>query len=211
MAACFAGAKLAVSLHHQAEGRSAVDEPVLGFLLCEDRGLETSSPSVASAAGGGDRGYFGCYMVTNDRGYPLEFRATTPVHPNAIQRVIYGDKLEGFISQELVAGVLLKESEFKPGAVVVMSAALLGAQGSLPFPVVRLSPVAAGVVVGAQSAGAGLVETPHGELRYEVAGDRERDALQAIEGAAAQFDLMAVFDRMRAALDVLQREDERFR
>jgi hypothetical protein len=46
-------------------------------------------------------------MVIDHRGYPLEFRCTTPVKPTPIQKIIYGSLLDQYIGVELCGKRLL--------------------------------------------------------------------------------------------------------
>ena len=46
-------------------------------------------------------GYLGGYLVTNVWGRPLEFRVSTAVQPNRVQRILYGGTLQPYICAEL--------------------------------------------------------------------------------------------------------------
>src|SRR5436190_8478216 len=92
--------------------RSQTSPSLLGFLTVEKTEV--------------DDGFIGAMMVTETHGFPLEFRATTPVKPTAVQRVLYGASLEEFVSIELVGRRLLKDCQRKPPIVLVPKATLLG-------------------------------------------------------------------------------------
>lgn len=63
-------------------------------------------------------GLIGAVLITDERGYPLEFRCTTPVRPTAIQRTLYGALLKPYVSVELCGRRLLAEIQRKPMLVV---------------------------------------------------------------------------------------------
>ena len=55
-----------------------------------------------------DKGYRGGILVTDEWGKPLEFRCTSPVHPNPVQRTLYGQTLLPHIAVELIGAPLLR-------------------------------------------------------------------------------------------------------
>lgn len=178
----------------------------LGFLLFEERGANSDATSERA-----NRRFVGCYMATNEKGYPLEFRVTTPVRPTTIQRVIYGEQLESYVSNDLVAGTLLTEAEAEPDLLVVNTADLMTLQTDHAFPVIYLAEAAAGVLIEAGDVPPAMVNLGHRELAYRVASNHSERAIRILTAANDSFDALAVFSRMEAALDVLEREDERFR
>jgi len=48
----------------------------------------------------------GGILVTDSSGKPVEFRCTSPIRPNAVQRTLYGGTLMPHIAVELVGEVL---------------------------------------------------------------------------------------------------------
>ena len=66
---------------------SAAKGPLLGFMTVE------ATPK--------NDGFISAMMVTDSRGYPLEFRATTPVRPSLVQKTLYGKQLEHYVGVEL--------------------------------------------------------------------------------------------------------------
>ena len=85
--------------------------PMVGFLIMEKTVKED--------------GYITALMITDNRGYPLEFKATTPVRPSLVQKTLYGDKLEHYISVELCGKQLVKQSGRKPKIILVPDKKLL--------------------------------------------------------------------------------------
>src|SRR3990170_575214 len=70
-------------------------------------------------------GYVAALMVTDNRGYPLEFRATTPVRPSLVQRTLYGKSLEHYVGVELCGKTLVQQSSRKPKTILVPERQLL--------------------------------------------------------------------------------------
>lgn len=61
----------------------------------------------------------GALLVTDDATRPLEFRCTTPIRPNHLQRMLYGQTLRSYIAADLVGEPLLGAIEEKPYVVLV--------------------------------------------------------------------------------------------
>lgn len=53
-------------------------------------------------------GYLGAVLVTDYKGFPLEFRYTDPIIPTKIQQVLYGKGLEKYIKIDVIADSLLR-------------------------------------------------------------------------------------------------------
>jgi hypothetical protein len=155
--------------------------PLLGFLLVE----ETA----------GKDGFTGALMVTDHRGYPMEFRATTPVRPSAIQRTLYGKQLDHFVGVELCGKTLLMEATRKPGIVLVADRRFLS-----------LAEESGLDVVAVESGGGDAPPAYAG--RFSSPG-REQEVMEYLQQCAARFDLNEVFERAREALRLLAKEEVR--
>jgi hypothetical protein len=62
----------------------------------------------------------GALLVTDEATRPLEFRCTTPIQPNALQRMLYGQTLRSYIAGDLVGRPLLDAVQEKPSVILVM-------------------------------------------------------------------------------------------
>jgi hypothetical protein len=154
-------------------------------------------------------------MVTNERGYPLEFRVTTPVRPTGVQKALYGKSLEPYVVAELLVKRLLAELKQRPALVLANRLGALEVES--PFPIA--------FVARANS----LVRSESDALEYrriEVASaancalgvlfsrDLGRDIGESashLERACRYFDPVEAFDRMNTALGVLAESDSRYR
>ena len=54
--------------------------------------------------------YTGGYLVTNHWSRPLEFRLSTVVQPNRVQRILYGDTLEPYLYADLIGKALVEKA-----------------------------------------------------------------------------------------------------
>src|SRR3990172_5492533 len=66
-----------------------------------------------------ERGYRGGLLVTDSRGKPLEFRCTSPIRPNQVQRILYGRTLMPYLAVQLIGVPLLSSVAEKPNIIVV--------------------------------------------------------------------------------------------
>lgn len=53
-------------------------------------------------------GYMGAILITDYKGFPLEFRYTDPIIPTKIQQVLYGDGIEKYIKLDVITDSLMK-------------------------------------------------------------------------------------------------------
>jgi len=61
----------------------------------------------------------GALLVTDDGTRPVEFRCTSPIKPNPLQRMLYGDTLRSYITVDLVGEPLLSAVQEKPVILLV--------------------------------------------------------------------------------------------
>jgi len=53
-------------------------------------------------------GYIGAVLITDYKGFPLEFRYTDPIIPTKIQQVLYGKGLEKYIKLDVITDSLIR-------------------------------------------------------------------------------------------------------
>ena len=80
-------------------------------------------------------GYIGAILVTDSRGVPVDFRATHPVKPSAVQKTLYGDALEPYVALELCGKQLLQAVRTKPDLLIVSRPDLLDIHRNAKCPV----------------------------------------------------------------------------
>lgn len=161
--------------------------------------------------------YIGAAMVTEEHGHPLEFRATTPVRPTAIQKTLFGDGLDQYISVELCGVEILRQLQRRPALIVVPSEKLLALSSKTPTPVVRVrrpgETLEAGTAIDTEQSGR-LHVPPFTPIVWETRGadDHERQqVLNNLQVLSQHFDVVEVFDRIRAAVEILTTSDDRYK
>lgn len=178
---------------------------LLGFLVLE----QTAT----------DEGFIAALMVTDNRGYPLEFRATTPVKPSLVQKTLYGGQLEHFVGVELCGKALIRESARKPGLVLVPDRSLLDVADEADVGMVALWRAGEALRVEDEVAASGKrgtikpADSSFQPLVYEgrfSSAEAEREAVGYLEQCASRFDLADAFERIRTALELLAKEDPRY-
>jgi len=55
-------------------------------------------------------GFVGGYLVTNAWGRPLEFRLSSAVQPNNVQRILYGETLDAYVRGEVIGKTLIEKT-----------------------------------------------------------------------------------------------------
>jgi hypothetical protein len=76
----------------------------------------------------------GGILVTDAHGKPLEFRCTSPIRPNAVQRTLYGNTLMPHIAVELVGKPLVQAVQTSPDVVLVQQEEFLSLRTSCEKP-----------------------------------------------------------------------------
>lgn len=163
--------------------------------------------------------YIGALLVTDTLGIPLEFRATHPVKPTAIQRTLYGNTLEPHIGVSLCGRQLLKSSEQRPQLVFVNKEFLIDLREEVSIPIVFCREGGQAVLVSdgevertpsvrVEPLGAGLsplIVSVHG-----LDSDILDDVRGFIEKVTMNLDVLEPFKRISEALKVLSKQDKRF-
>ena len=177
--------------------------PLIGFLVVE----KTTA---------GD-GYVAALMVTDDRGYPLEFRASTPIRPTLVQKTLYGGQLEHYVGVELCGKALVQQSSRKPKILVVPKRWLLDIASHVESSTVAIWRAGEALTVEEdeiaitrgtiKAAGAYKSIVYEGRFKYK---DSEKEILAFLQDCASRFDLVEAFERVRAALQLLGKEDSRY-
>jgi len=178
--------------------------PIVGFLVVE----KTAT---------GD-GYIAALMVTDNRGYPLEFKASTPIRPSLVQRTLYGNQLEHYIGVELCGKVLIQQAARKARLILVPERQLLdiSSQANVNMAAIWHAGESIKVDDATQSASQGNINPASSTFHpvvYEgrfIDGPNEKEAVAFLNDCAKRFDLVETFERIRSALRLLAREDPRY-
>ena len=84
------------------------------------------------------KGYLGAILITDYKGFPLEFRYTDPIVPTKIQQVLYGEGLEKYLKMDVITDSLVKALSEDISVLFVQDEDLLNYKGK-EVPIVRLS------------------------------------------------------------------------
>ncbi len=98
------------------------------------------------------KAFRGGALVVDDAGTPREFRCTSPVRPNATQRILYGSNLDPFILLELMGRPLLQALRETADIILVNDRWLLDLREHVGTPVIFLRHQGAEVVQPASNA-----------------------------------------------------------
>lgn len=84
------------------------------------------------------KGYLGAILITDYKGFPLEFRYTDPIVPTKIQQVLYGEGLEKYLKIDVITDSLIKALSADMSVLFVQDEDLLYYKSD-SIPIVRLS------------------------------------------------------------------------
>jgi len=71
-------------------------------------------------------GYIGAILVSDEKGFPIEFQYTDPIAPTKLQKVLYGNSLEKYLKVDVLLDNLLKVLSNKIDLLIVQDEQLLG-------------------------------------------------------------------------------------
>ncbi|NMC19162.1 MAG: hypothetical protein GYA33_01970 [Thermogutta sp.] len=78
-------------------------------------------------------------LVVDDSGDPREFRCTSPVQPSAVQQILWGQRLQRYVSTELLLLPLVQSLELPADLVLVQREDLLAARDQINQPLLMVS------------------------------------------------------------------------
>ena len=70
-------------------------------------------------------GYLGAILVSDEKGFPLEFQYTDPILPTKLQKVLYGNSLEKYLKVDVILDNLLGVLSNKVDLLMVKDEQLL--------------------------------------------------------------------------------------
>ncbi|MFO1052917.1 MAG: hypothetical protein U1F36_11945 [Planctomycetota bacterium] len=146
----------------------------------------------------GDGALRGAALVTDTKTRPLEFRVTDPVVVDDLQRTLYGAVLDEHLIGELCGLPLLQALREQPDCVLVQDQALLALQSARTEPVVWLG---RDEEASEQDGRPRVVLGYHGDGGGEAL-NRVREVLRQV---AEHYDLCEPYERIRGAVEQLQR------
>lgn len=152
-------------------------------------------------------GFLGGYLVTNQWGRPLEFRLSSAVQPNRVQKILYANTLQTYICSDLIGKTLIDKTGLAPHLVVTDTQAALDLRYKLDVPVAWIAQTERAQLRLANTPGTPQVEPVCPSLPVRGAihcHDHFPDDVQAIaalmDRLAGGLDLAEPFARIREAV-----------
>jgi hypothetical protein len=143
----------------------------------------------------------GAILITDTETKPYEFRITSPVKANFIQRTLYGATLGDYIYIDLISIPLIKEIRANVDLIIVSSKALLRIRPKISLPIVFISKGAL------SSSGNNLGDNKLLSFFTHEDYPNEKPVAQAILLPIMQkMDLLEPFDRIKVALTEAHKE-----
>jgi hypothetical protein len=140
-------------------------------------------------------GYQGGYLVTNQWGRPLEFRLSTPVQPNRVQQILYGDSLEPFLCADLIGKTLVDKTASPANFVVTDRQAALDLRYRVDVPVALLARVTPGT-----GESGGKAKEPFTLQVHPHFADDDRKLRELMDQLGGPFNMAEPFARIREAI-----------
>lgn len=162
----------------------------------EAGGVEREAYGFLTVVESQTHGLFGGYLLVDAGGRPLEFHCTTPVTISRAQAILYGPTLDADVRGRQIGAALLAEASMLPQVVLVDESATAAVREHTRVPVAIVQSLTA-------------VEAPAsewlrvGEARVRMAVTAGADPVDP--PPLPPFDLLEPFERIRAAIDEVQR------
>jgi hypothetical protein len=154
----------------------------------------------------------GGILITDPHGKPLEFRCTSPIRPNAVQRTLYGGTLMPHIAVELVGQPLVQAVTASPDVVLVQQEEFLSLRTRFEKPLLLARRQGEDMKLSKETdkkQPEELLSSSSGKFTPVVVTchwDYPDDIAQCKEGLGGMFsncDLVEPFERVKTALKTL--------
>lgn len=154
-------------------------------------------------------GFFGGYLVLSDLGRPLEFHCSTPVLPNAAQKILYGATLRPYVLGEIIGQTLVAKGKLAVQAVVTDMEEMLSLSLFRDEKIVYLTPHedASAVQMG-EPTSPELTLGNHRLIGTSTCTWRPEQLRETLTPLCAHVDLSEPFQRIREAIREAQRITE---
>jgi hypothetical protein len=163
--------------------------------------------------------YVGALLVTDDNGIPLEFKCTHSVKPTAIQKSLYGDKLKPYIAITLCGVPLLNNISNKPDILFINIPFILGLRPEIETPtfLIRRTGESINLQTEENETEKQKIESESGEFQAIILQTHpdNKEESKSLNGTINQlfnnFDLIEPFDRMKKSIEILGKNDTKFK
>lgn len=181
----------------------SIEEIKLGYVV-------TSSTS---------KGYIGAILITDYKGYPLEFQYTDPIAPTKVQQVLYGSGLEKYIKVDVIMDSLIKVISSRIDLFIVQDEELLNYKTSLAD-IVRVSVAKKAQVVEGQDLtkikGSEYVlniKSAGGPIRLQFANaiseedEKFQKIVDSIKETSSFIDVYEPLDRVYKSIELITKQE----
>jgi hypothetical protein len=163
--------------------------------------------------------FVGALLITNEFGIPIEFKCTHAVKPTPIQKSLYGEKLKPFIAINLCGIPLLNNISNKPEIIFINIPDILSLRTEINTTTILLR--RAGDFNNLQSNDTfsentrienttgqfqALVLQTHPDFKEEL-----NKCSEITKQLFENFDIAEPFDRMKISIDILGKNDPKFK
>jgi len=139
-------------------------------------------------------------LVMNNEGIPLSFKCTEAIKPTAIQRSLYGEKMELHIVTKLCVLPLIQAIKNELEILFVNEQSFLAIREETVIPTLFIQQIE-NVSYDSQS----LVLKSHSEYESD-----KKDIFDESIRQSCRFDFIEPFDRIKKAVAILGKNDARF-
>ncbi len=164
--------------------------------------------------------FVGTLLITDNYGIPLEFKCTHSVKATAIQRALYGERLQPYIGIELCGVPLMKSVINVPDFLFVNAPYLLSMRTKVNTAVVLINKAEqkdAEQKTGEKSEGKIILAHEYNtfepvEISYNPDFPKDvKNTSESVKTVFENFDLTEPFERMKKSVEILGKTDQKFK
>ena len=160
--------------------------------------------------------FVGAILITDEFGVPLEFKCTHAIKPTAIQKALYGEKLRPFIAINLCGIPLYKSLQNEPELIFVKQSFCLNLHTEVDASIVLVNK--AGETLTAQDEGQRDRIQSEGDYQPIVVSyhpdskvNENQEIREIVSDVFGNFDVLEPFDRITKSIEILGRNDPKFK
>jgi hypothetical protein len=158
----------------------------------------------------------GGILVTDVRGKPIEFRCTSAIQPNAVQKTLYGSTLWPYMAVELMGLPLIRSVVERPHVIIIQQPEFIDVRSAVEQPVLLLSRQGSTLAVAedGNQAPTELINSPSGKFEPIVVTSHEGygsdlEIVRDLRERCTAMDLMEPFERIRKAIEFVHQKESK--
>lgn len=162
--------------------------------------------------------FVGAFLVTDNFGLPLEFKCSHSVKPTELQKIMYGNQLKPYIAIDLCGIPIYDTLKRKPDFIFTNELYLIDLRFSFDKPTIFIqkSEESLSVEVGKENykqkiENANNIFTPITTQYHSEFKDNSFKNQTTIQSFFNKFDLLEPFERIKKAVEILGRNDAKFK